>query len=158
MNRAVDNLLSAISVGDGPSFHLIDVENLVGSGVVTTEAVSELCRTYVQDVYASREDLFLVAAGPQNAEAVREGWKAGQTFYQFRKGKDGADLALVDFFQSIENINSFKSVFVASGDHSLEPVAESCKTKSVPVTVVTGVGKLSRVLERYPHMSVGGLK
>ena len=104
MNRTVDNLLSAISLSESSSIHLIDVENLVGSGVVTREAVSDLCQRYVEDVYASHEDLYFVAAGPQNAEAVREGWKAGQTFYQFRKGKDGADIALVDFFQSIENI------------------------------------------------------
>jgi len=154
MDRPVDKLLSAISICEGICIHLVDVENLVGSGVVSKEAVARLCATYLDDTYASKFDLFLVAAGPQNAVAVREGWKAGQTFFQFRKGKDGADLALVSFFENIEDLTKFKGVFVASGDHSLEPVANTCTKQKVPVTVVTGRGEMSRSLSSYPHIDV----
>ncbi|MEO0023866.1 MAG: hypothetical protein RL196_307 [Actinomycetota bacterium] len=156
MNRPVDKLLSAISLSNDVCLHFIDVENMAGSGLLTVEGVASLCKSYVSQAHAKPSDLFFVAAGPQNATAVREGWKAGQTFYQFRKGKDGADLALVNFYQSIEHVEAFKEIFVASGDHSLEPIAESSVRRGVPVTVVTGKGRRSRVFSLYSQLSVRG--
>ena len=157
MYRPVDKLLTVISIEEGACIHLIDVENLVGAGLVTPEAVSHLCAKYLQRVSPSKSDLFLVAAGPQNANAAREGWRAGQTFFQFRKGKDGADTALVSFFNQIENLKMFKAVYVASGDHSFEPIAQVCISQGVPVTFVTGRGKMSRTLAIYRHLKVQGL-
>lgn len=156
MDRPVDKMLSVISLSNDVCLHFIDVENIAGSGLLTVEGVKSLCTRYVLQSHAKPSDLFFVAAGPQNATAVREGWKAGQTFYQFRKGKDGADLALVNFYQNIEHVEAYKGIFVASGDHSLEPIAQGSARRGVPVTVVTGKGGLSRVFEGYDHLSVRG--
>lgn len=156
MDRPVDKLLSAITLSNDVCLHFVDVENIAGSGLLTVEGVERLCKNYVAQSHAKSCDLFFVAAGPQNAMAVREGWKAGQTFYQFRKGKDGADLALVNFYQNIEHVEKYKGIFVASGDHSLEPIAEGSTRRGVPVTVVTGKGGLSRVFSGYAHLAVRG--
>ena len=156
MDRPVDNLLSTISITADACLHFIDVENIAGTGLLTVDCVQRICNSYVNQCRAAACDLFFVAAGPQNAVAVREGWKAGQTFYQFRKGTDGADRALVNFFQSIEHVETYKGVFVASGDHSLEPIANGSLLRGVPVTIVTGRGGLSRVFRGYSHLTVRG--
>jgi len=156
MERPVDNLLTAISSQEGCSIHFVDIENLAGSGFLTSEAVIETCYKYVQSTNASKKDLFCIAAGPQNKVAAFNGWVWGNTFYQFRKGKDGADNALVSFFEGIENPEKFERVFVASGDHSLATIAEKAEFRGIPVTVVTGKGAKSRLFSRFQTLSIGG--
>jgi hypothetical protein len=155
MVRPVDGLLRTISDGDTRSIHFVDIENLVGSGVINHWQVQSMCGKYVSKTNATINDLFFIAAGPQNRQATVEGWSWGHTFYQFRKGKDGADHALVDFFSSIERVAMFEQIYIASGDHGLKEIATKAHSCGIPVTVVTGKGKQSHVFFRFPHLAIG---
>lgn len=150
MDRPVDGLLAAISVSSCKRIHFIDVENLIGKGWISIEDVGPLSRQYQEVTAASDDDLLFIAAGPQNKDAILEGWKWGNKFFQFRKGKDGADLALISLFKNIVDIGNYSEIVVGSGDGLLSGIAERAEQTGVPVCVVTGQGGKSRSLSKYP--------
>jgi len=157
MNRPVDKLLDAIGGPDRKSIHFVDLENLVGAGFYTSEQVAKVCESYVSGTASNAKDLFFISSGTQNKEATYTGWSWGNVFFQFRKGQNGADQALVNFFESIQTPEVYQSVYVASGDHSLEAIAEGARKSGLSVTIVTGKGGTSRALRAYPQLQLRGL-
>jgi len=156
MIRPVDNLLGAIGLPGGTSIHFVDLENLVGTGLYTKEQVELVCDLYASRATLNSSDLFLISSGTQNKEATYSGWNLGNAIFQFRKGKDGADQALVRFFESIENPTRYQNMFIASGDHSLEVIARRAQGEGLTVTIVTGRGGVSRALRDYPQLQLQG--
>lgn len=150
--RPVDTLLKTISADGNSKLHFIDIENIVGAGRLSKTDVIQACARYVTATDSRKNDLFLIAAGPQNREAIVGGWNWGTPFFQFRKGKDGADHALLGFFESISDLSLFQGIYLASGDHSLEPIAERARFLGVPIKVVGGKGSISWVFRSYPQI------
>jgi hypothetical protein len=76
--------------------HEIDIENMVGSGKPTKEAVQTFRHTYTAAVDSLKDDLIIIAAGPQNREAVFEAaTKAGRTTTEAAyESKDLMDFSL----------------------------------------------------------------
>ena len=155
MDRPVDGLLAAISMPTCTRIHFIDVENLIGKGWISIDDVRPLAEQYQRTTASSDEDLLFIAAGPQNKNAILEGWKWGNKFFQFRKGKDGADLALISLFNNIVDIGNYSEIFVGSGDGMLSGIAERGEQTGVTVCVVTGRGGKSRSLSKYPAKRLG---
>jgi hypothetical protein len=154
MFRPIDPLLSAISEKGTKCIHFVDIENLLGTGQITSGEVQMVSREYQAQTQARESDLVFIAAGPRNRMATLSGWNWGHTFYQFQKGKDGADVALVNLFNSIQTLDGFHEIYIASGDHSLEPIANRARVCGSKVTIVTGKGKISYVFRSFPHISL----
>jgi hypothetical protein len=149
MTRALDPLLETISQGQEVNLHIVDIENLAGTGKLSTPKVKEICEDYEDGTQAGWNDVFILAAGPQNKQALFDGWTVGRPIFQFRKGKDGADEALASLFFQIEHPENFKRVFLASGDGGLAPIANSARESGIEVTVVTCEGGLSREFSKH---------
>ena len=154
MTRALDPLLETISNGERVNLHIVDIENLAGTGWLTTPKVKEIGESYVQGTRAEMRDLFILAAGPQNKHALFDGWHQGHPIFQFRKGKDGADQALVSLFGQIEHPEKFNHIYLATGDAGLLPIAEKTAQVGVRFTVVTGVGARSWKYAAYENISI----
>jgi hypothetical protein len=154
MERPVDGLLSAISMPDCKKIHFVDAENLLGSGVFSPDDVRQLAGEYVIQTKSEPSDLFFIASGPQNKQALLEGWSWGNKFFQFRKGKDGADIALISLFSNIVDLGKYSEIYVGSGDGALLEIAKSALEKGVGVSIVTGKGTKSRSLESFPEINL----
>lgn len=140
MSRPVDNIVQLL--GNQPlRLHEIDIENLVGSGKPTTQQVEAVRKKYVSAVEVLERDLVVLAAGPQNRVAVIQGWPGA--VYIFKKGTDGADEALVAFFNQIDDKSIFTDLFVGSGDNLFASVVDSASARGIRTTVVLGSGKKS---------------
>jgi len=68
------------------------------------------------------------------------------------KGKDGADLALIDsaeFILESDLISNFKKVVIASGDHIFTPLVRKLEEKNIKYTTVSknGSGLSNKMLE-----------
>ena len=153
MSRPVDNIVQLL--GNRPTrLHEIDIENLVGSGKPTREQVQAVREGYGSAIQVLDQDLVVLAAGPQNRVAVIEGWPGA--IYLFKKGTDGADEALVDFFNQIEDKSIFTDLFVASGDNKFETVFDTAAREGIKTTVVLGAGKKSWKLNANNSISLMG--
>jgi hypothetical protein len=152
MERNMDALFQAVSQGPNLRLHEIDIENLAGAGVLSTEMVRDVKKLYERVVGVGSNDVVVVAAGPHNKGAVFEGW--GQALYKFKKGKDGADDALVSIVDQISDLSIFDHIFIGSGDSKLVQVAEKAKLHGVGATVVTYNGKRSRMLSGYDSIQL----
>lgn len=154
IERPIDTLVQAVTGGKYKNVHFLDIENLLGVGKFGLPDIREACAGYSQCVTCTPDDLFVITAGPQNASVVYSGWRLGKKIYQFRKGENGADLALNAIFNQFSNINVFEHVYLGSGDHSLEPIARKSKEYGVALTVVTGRGGLSNQFRKYEHIQM----
>jgi hypothetical protein len=154
LERPIDPLVQAVTGGKYKNVHFVDIENLVGAGKFGLPEIKAACKGYTQRVNCTPDDLFVITAGPQNASVVYTGWNLGKKIYQFRKGENGADLALISLFDQIKNIEVFEHVYLGSGDHSLEPIARKSKEHGVALTVVTGRGGLSNQFRKYEHIQM----
>jgi hypothetical protein len=127
----------------GRRLHIIDPENLVGSGSCSEAQVSALHSEYTALAVGS-SDLALVASSHFNQMAVAFGWMDG--FHLVRSGPSGADLALIHAYREVPNMDSFDGIVIASGDGIFEDIALDAVTRGLPVTVVVGAGALSKRL------------
>jgi hypothetical protein len=154
LDRPIDPLVEVMTGGKYKNVHFVDIENLVGRGKFSLAQVKAACDGYVRFVACSPDDLFVITAGPQNASAVYAGWNLGKRIYQFRKGENGADNALNSLFQQFRNLRAFSHVYLASGDHGLEPIARESNNQGVAFTVVTGRGAMAYQLSKYDHIQM----
>lgn len=132
--------------------HFIDIENLVGRGLVSTQDVIKAHELYFQRVNVAANDVFFVASGPQNRAAVVFGWP--KSIYKFKKGADGADLALISAFHEFEVLSVASELFIASGDQRFAEIAELGSQVGKKVTVVTGLGACSYRLRRFTTVNL----
>lgn len=127
----------------GRRLHIIDPENLVGSGSCSEAQVSALRSEYTALVVGCW-DLALVGSSHFNRVPIAFGWMEG--FHVVRSGPSGADLALIEAYREVPNVGSFDGLVIASGDGIFEEIALDAVRRGLPVTVVVGAGALSRRL------------
>ena len=132
---------------------LVDIENLVGSGLVYEEEVSQARVNLFSLVTPKNKDCVFVAANPMNREAVYEGWPGA--LYNFRYGQDGADLQIINFFAGIEDLSKYSEVILASGDAGLEPIARKAREMGLKIQIVANRKSCSK---KYSEYSVLNLK
>lgn len=128
----------------GRRLHIIDPENLIGSGSCSETQVSALHSEYTA-LAVGRWDLALVGSSHFNQVPVAFGWMEG--FHLVRSGPSGADLALIEAYREVPNVGSFDGLVIASGDGIFEEIALDAVRRGLPVTVVVGAGSLSRRLQ-----------
>ena len=123
------------SIKDGRTIHLIDVENLVGSGRPSQEAIQAAAEHYAEVAGLAPEDHVVLGCGTASAFTVFFGWP-GEHRRVLGSGKDGADLALLEVLDTEDIASRFTRVFIASGDHLFEPAARRLLSQGVDVRIV----------------------
>lgn len=126
------------------SIHLIDIENLCVSGDLSVQVVREAREDYFAQVQPGDDDLFYIAASHHNMQAALFGWGAGA--YDFRSGKDGADLVLAEAMETEHLTDRFDQVYLASGDGGLAPQVEALISQGSKVHVVTRIECISMAM------------
>jgi hypothetical protein len=130
----------------GRRLHLIDADNLAGSGYPTVAEVREVHDAYRAAVAPGPLDHTIIACSHMAGVSVGLEWSGAQLLW--RSGPDGADLALLDAVEHIGDVSRrFAGVVLGSGDGIFSPVIGSIRGTGMPVTVVWGRGSLSRHLE-----------
>lgn len=98
------------------ALHLIDIENLSQTMILTEQLVTEVKREYFLATRPNPEDIFVVGVSHFNLAAASFGWGSGIANYLVRSGDDGADLALLELLSDTSTLNRFNKVVIASGD------------------------------------------
>lgn len=127
----------------GRKLHIVDPENLLGSGCCSELHVSRIHGEY-NGLMMGGEDLALVASSHFSQVPIAFGWKDG--LHLVRSGPSGADCALIEAYYEVPNIDSFGGLVIASGDGIFEEIAFDAVRRGTPVTVVVGTGALSKRL------------
>ena len=127
--------------------HLIDLENLYGSGRLSYDAVNKTRLTYLDEVGVQEGDLVLVAAGTGNRLTVSKAWPGA--LYKFRPGMNGADIALAEFMSEFHSSNRYNRAFLGSGDGGLAPYAQLLIKTGLDVVVVARPSSTSNRLRDF---------
>jgi hypothetical protein len=127
----------------GRSLHVIDVENLVGSGRPDEASVADLRRLYIEAVGVRPLDHLIVACARSNFLNVAFGWGTAGTRFRVGVGRDAADRELIDVLECEQVQWRFRSVHIASGDGILAPAAAHLGALGCVVTVVSWRTSLS---------------
>lgn len=130
-----------------PNCHILDIENLAGTGKLTPDLVAQVSGRYFAKVHPNPKDVFFIAAGTQNKWAVMGGWP--NSFYQFKPGKDGADILIAQFCSELEHINRFSRGYLASGDGALSPYAQILADRGMDLRVVARLSSCSWKMRKF---------
>jgi hypothetical protein len=125
--------------------HLIDVENLVGTGLPCSAQVGEVHSWYGQRVGFGAVDHVVVACNHLALADTALGWPHAR--YRVRSGPDGADLELLDVLHHENVVGRFTRFVIASGDGVFATAAASLAAASRWVTVVSRPESLSTRLK-----------
>jgi NYN domain len=129
--------------------HLIDAENLIGCPQPTDGEVLACRRRYAQLVGPAGLDQCIVACSHRAALAVGYGWPGARRLW--RSGPDGADLALLDVFESESVCQRFDRLVLGSGDGIFAEAVSRVAARGVHVTVVATRRSLARRLLMASH-------
>lgn len=125
------------------ALHLVDIENLTGTGLPDPRAVQRARLALNGAVPVGAGDHVVVGSSHAAALAIFEGW--GVARFVWRSGHDGADLALLGVLE--EDVTTrFDHVVIASGDGIFAEAAARLGAGGCDVTVVAREGGISRRL------------
>jgi len=130
------NKKTVAGIAAGRKLHLVDVENLCGTGLLSVELVKVARENYLAQMNVGADDVVIVAAGSHNKSALAFGWQDARMVV--RGGADGADLALCDEIVCSHYCETYSEVVVGSGDHIF----------AEPISVLTGKGLKVTVFSR----------
>jgi hypothetical protein len=133
----------------GRTLHLIDIENLAGSALPSSNHVRQLRGLYRQHVGVGGMDQVVVACSHLAFKLAGFGWLDAR--HVVRSGPDGADLELLDVIYR-ENVGDrFSRVAIASGDGAFAEAAAALVGCGCRVMVVSRRGSLSARLAFAAH-------
>lgn len=126
---------------------LVDIENILGTTDFDESDVAAARRGIVMagEVAADAHVTVATSAGASLVQ-VHSGWPGARL--RFRRGCDGADLALAEVALNENLVGRFDRVVIASGDGMFAVVAAWLVEHGVEVTVVARPESLSRALSR----------
>ncbi|MEU6410629.1 hypothetical protein [Microbispora sp. NPDC046933] len=133
------------SLRRGRAIHLLDIENLAGSPVPTTEDVQRVMGAYRHNVPVGPLDQFIVAVN-HNAlvpVGVAMGLALGGVQLLVRSGPDGADRALDEAARTDRIDLRFERAVIGSGDGFFADLAVWLAGRGLHVTVVSQRDHLS---------------
>ena len=124
------------------TLHLMDIENLLGTGRPAESEVLEALERYSELVDVSGPNQVIVACNHGAARAVGCCLGEGPRLL-IRSGHDGADLALLDVLCSENVERRFDHLVLASGDGIFTVRVAEITSLGIPVTVVARRESLS---------------
>jgi hypothetical protein len=128
------------------SLHVVDIENLAGTGRPHLGVVAQLRATYADVVGVAAQDHVVVACNPGCLVDVGVGWGVHCARYRTGWGCNGADWELLDVLESEGVAERFTEVVIASGDGIFAPMAARLACVGCGVTVVSRRRSLSAKL------------
>lgn len=132
----------------GRWLHLVDAENLCGTGDPTEGDMRRVHERYVEMLRPGPLDQTIVAASHHAGYAAGLAWPGARLV--LGSGEDGADLALLGAVRSVEEIvQRFDGIVVASGDHIFTELVIDLTDAGGTVVVTWGEGALSRRLSDH---------
>ncbi|MFC8596828.1 hypothetical protein [Isoptericola sp. NPDC057191] len=135
----------------GRVLHLVDVENVCGTGVLTTELVWDARARLHASQSASNAHHWVLGASSSSNAAALAGW--GNARCVLQHGTDGADRALIAVLDE-QTITRYGSVVVYSGDGIFaEPLARLA-VQGIDTTVVARPEQLAARLRLAAHRVV----
>lgn len=126
--------------------HVVDIENLAGTGNPSLETVSQVQDWYLTRLGFGADDQVVMASSHRGFLNAALAWPHAR--YRIRSGRDGADLELLDVLEHENVAARFSHVIIGSGDGGFSGVAKSLVANGVWVTVVSRPGSLSPGLAR----------
>lgn len=124
--------------------HLVDLENVVGSGHLTECAARNAYLAYTGLGVVGPRDLVIVGVSHHNLMAAAYGWPHVRC--RARSGPDGADLLLQDVMSDEHLEDRFGAAVLVTGDGGFaEPVA-ALIGRGLPIGIIAPAGRLSTKL------------
>lgn len=133
------------------SIHLLDVENMLSTGVLEVSALNAFFAEYKSQVPLAEDDLVVV--GVSSAEGLLA---AGMSELRdcrllYQPGKDGADLVLQDVLNDERLEDRFAIVHVASGDGGFSTSIAALAQRGARVVVVARPESFAKRLRLAAH-------
>jgi hypothetical protein len=134
------------------SLHLVDIENLAGTGRPEPGQVGELYCLYRLRVGLATMDQVVVALSEFTVRNVGGCWPGAR--YLVRSGPNGAALELLAVIEQEHVTERFANVIIASGDGTFTAAAASLAAVGCAVMVISRRGALSNqlALTAAPHI------
>ncbi len=123
------------------TLHLVDIENLAGTGMPTEGQVASLSGAYATQVGLGPWDQVIIGCNHNALAAVGHGWPGAR--YLIRSGPDGADAELLGVIAAENVASRFTHVTIASGDGAFAWAAAGLVAAGCHVTVASRPGALS---------------
>ncbi|GAA1740428.1 hypothetical protein GCM10009809_39950 [Isoptericola hypogeus] len=124
----------------GRTLHLVDVENICGTGRLTADRVRNARELVAPHPQAPGSHLWVVAASSSDAALALAGWENARRVAQH--GKDGADRALLEALDE-QVAARYSHVVVYSGDGIFADPLARLSAHGVGTTVVARPEQLS---------------
>ena len=112
---------------------LVDLENLAGRPVVTLPQARQIAGRLTDTIPHGPTDLQAVATAHISGFAAKAAFPGAHV--QWRSGRDGADLALLEYAGQLP-LERFESIVIASADAIFAGLAHRAKTAGLSVVIV----------------------
>lgn len=129
------------------AIHLIDLENLIGDPFAGPGTIAGIWQAYTTGIGLHPGDHVIVATGPGMAATAWYVLPATGIQRRTKRGRDGADRALIEAVDLHHDARRFGMLIIASGDHIFEPLARQARTEGMSVWNIAGKGALARTLK-----------
>ena len=129
----------------GRKVHLVDLENVVGSGHVTELAARQVRDVYLASGVVAPGDHVILGMSHHNQLAAGFGWPDVRR--EVRSGRNGADLALQEVMATEDLHLRFGSCIVVSGDGGFAHSIAALAGLGLPVGVIAPRGRSSAALK-----------
>ena len=133
------------------SLHLIDLENLCGSGLPTDEVIATVWNTYRYGVSTSPDDHYIVGVSHACAQRAWFILPTQGVQRRVRSGKDGGELAILADLDLAHAVSRYRRLVIGSGDGMFTPTARAAREQGLHVHQVSGVGTCARALSQSAH-------
>lgn len=129
------------------SIHLIDIENLCGTPKLTEQNVEAVKNAYLGKVNPGPLDQYIVTVSTRtNLLPAKLGWSNARVLS--KEGKDGADLLIAEELRRLSQRDSYRTIYLASGDGGLADEAETVISQGKALKVVSIRTCLSKKFRR----------
>ena len=126
------------------TLHLVDIENLAGTGLPAEWEVAGVHREYAARVGVGPMDQVVIGCNHKALSAAGHGWPGAR--YLVRSGPDGADIELLAVVEGENVVGRFTRVVIASGDGGFTRAVAGLAAGGCQVTVVSLRAGLARTL------------
>lgn len=129
---------------------IVDIENAVGTGRLTTKAVKDAMARIKHDHHLKHgEHVVLGVSHSRNLFPARA-WEGARLVFQY--GKDGADYCLKRVMHKENVANRFQEIVLISGDGIFVEEVEMLKSAGVKVIVDSNASSMSKQLARSANV------
>jgi hypothetical protein len=126
------------------TLHLVDIENLAGTGLPAEREVAVIRLAYAARVGIGEMDQVIIGCNHKALPSAGFGWPEAR--YLVRSGPNGADNELLGVISGENVAARFDHVVIASGDGAFTSAAAALRSTGPKVTVVSRRIGLARTL------------